>query len=224
MTNCPWRMFIFSPSFQPYYKTYCILCDQRYMKLLWLSPVSLPTISACVYKNTCGHIGKQVRGPPLALRTGSEVATERPTVTDYTEKPSNNSGLPKDLEKVDAFKLPLHVFITKCNNSNKETSPIFYLLQKSWKFIIFACWFSSWLQEKNSLRRHMPSLKKNKIPNRFLLSVLFLAFWSMLIAKLWVFTWNFLWAMWISSNKNRCQIFFFLTEIQRMTFNVFNHY
>lgn len=37
--------------FQPHYKAYCILYDQRYMKPLWLSPVSLPAISVCVYKN-----------------------------------------------------------------------------------------------------------------------------------------------------------------------------
>lgn len=61
MTNCPWRMFISSPIFQPHYKAYCILYDQRYMKLLWLPPISLPTISVHVYKNMCGHKGNWVR-------------------------------------------------------------------------------------------------------------------------------------------------------------------
>ena len=82
MTNCPWRMFISSPSFQPHYKAYCILCDQRYVKLLWLSPVSLPTISVYVYKNMCGHKANWVRRPPLAPQSASEATVERPTMTN----------------------------------------------------------------------------------------------------------------------------------------------
>lgn len=61
MTNCPWRTGISSSSFQSHCKAYYILYDQRYMKLLWLSPVSLPTISVCVYKNMCGHKRNQAR-------------------------------------------------------------------------------------------------------------------------------------------------------------------
>lgn len=163
MTNSPWRTFISSPSFQPHYKAYCILYDQRYMKLLWWSPVSLPTISVCVYKNMCGHKGNWVREgkgasiiPAVWFRSDSWKANCDKL---NRKKPSSNtSGLPKDLGKVDALKLPLWVFVTKCDNSNKETSPISYLLQKAGKGF-FACWFSSWFQERNSLRKHMAPVK-----------------------------------------------------------------